>query len=266
VSWSVTRIASTGSTNADLLVAAHAGAPHGTVLVADEQTAGRGRLGRRWVTPPGSALALSVVLRPRARPGCWTWIPLLTGLAVVDAVAALAPGLAVWLKWPNDVLVTAPDGNRSDGERKLAGVLVERADSAVVVGIGLNVSVAAVDFPVDAIATSLLAAGASGPALDREQVLGVLLGALAGRFARWDVAADSLDPSGGLAAEYRARCSTVGRVVRVDLGGDHVEGTAVDIAPDGALVVAPPGAAPVTVRAGDVRHLRVRSAARHEPG
>lgn len=259
--WTGTRVASTGSTNADLLAAAATGAPHGTVLAADEQTAGRGRLGRAWVTPAGTALAVSVLLRPPVEPAAWGWLPLLAGMAVGDALAAVAPALAVGLKWPNDVLVPAADGR----EPKLAGTLAEVAGGtadrgAVVVGIGLNVTTPATAFAPGVVATSLAAEGVSGAALDRGHLLVTLLGALAERYGRWAAAAGPADLSGGLAAGYSDRCTTLGRAVEVHVGGGTVlAGVAVGIGPDGALLVRAPDApdAPVLpVRAGDVRHLQ----------
>ncbi len=123
--------AATGSTNADLLDRAAAGAPEGVVLAAEEQRAGRGRLGRVWVSPPRAALTFSLLVRPHAiAPARRGWLPLLAGVAVAAAVRAVA-GVDARLKWPNDVLA---------GPAKLGGILAEAAGDAVVVGIGLNVS------------------------------------------------------------------------------------------------------------------------------
>src|SRR5215207_4886252 len=158
VSWQVRRVAETGSTNADVVTLATAGAAEGTVLVADYQSAGRGRLGRSWQAPPGTGLAVSLLLRPTAVPAHrWPWLPLLTGVAVVEALRTY-PGIDVVLKWPNDVLLKGG---------KLAGILVERVDgpagAAAVVGVGLNVSAAPVG------AASLFAAGF--PDVSRDGVL-----------------------------------------------------------------------------------------------
>ena len=135
--WRVSRVASTASTNADVAGAARAGEPEGYVLVADEQTAGRGRLGRSWSSPPGTSLSVSVLLRPAGPPATmWSWLPLLVGVATVEAVRAVSADDAV-LKWPNDVL--------RDG-RKLAGILVERVETpvgpAAVAGVGMNLAAA----------------------------------------------------------------------------------------------------------------------------
>lgn len=257
--WSGTWVATTGSTNADLLAAAGTGAPHGTVLAADEQTSGRGRLGRSWVTPAGTALAVSVLLRPTVEPAAWGWLPLLAGMAVGAALAAVAPTVVVGLKWPNDVLVPARDGR----EPKLAGILAEVAGGAVVIGIGLNVTTPPTAFAPGVAATSLAAEGVHGGGLDRGHLLVALLDALHDRYGRWAAAAGPTDPSGGLARGYAERCATLGRTVEVDLGTDLgagavLAGVAVGIGPDGALLVRNPDepGGPVAVRAGDVRHLR----------
>lgn len=135
----VTVVPQTGSTNADLLAEARAGAAEGLVLVAEEQTAGRGRLGRSWSAPPGAGLIFSVLLRPAGVPPTRLgWLPLLTGVAVASAVRDQT-GLPASLKWPNDVLV---------GERKLAGILAEAHGDAVVVGVGLNITLTQAELPV----------------------------------------------------------------------------------------------------------------------
>src|SRR6516225_3402785 len=123
-------VPSTGSTNADLLARALRGQPEGVLLAAEEQTAGRGRMGRTWVSPPCAALTFSLLLHPAVPPARRGWLSLLAGVAVAAAVADVT-GVEARLKWPNDVLA---------GEGKLAGILAEAAGDAVVVGIGLNVS------------------------------------------------------------------------------------------------------------------------------
>ncbi|WP_345713276.1 biotin--[acetyl-CoA-carboxylase] ligase, partial [Kineococcus glutinatus] len=134
---SVEVVARTGSTNADLLARARAGEAAGAVLVAEHQSAGRGRMGRTWVSPPRSGLAVSVLLRPAVPAARWSWLPLLAGLALADALVAVA-GLPARLKWPNDVLVPVPAGGGGTVEAKVAGVLVEAGgDGSVVLGSGL---------------------------------------------------------------------------------------------------------------------------------
>src|SRR5215472_812495 len=180
----------TGSTNADLLAAARSGAAAGTVLVAEEQTAGRGRLDRSWQSQPGASLTFSVLLRPSGVPaGSLGWLPLLTGVAMVSALRAQT-GLEISLKWPNDVLAgpagsaaatgaaatgAAATGAAAGGAGKLAGILTEQAGDAVVVGIGLNVNATESELPAGP-ATSLWLAGASDP--DRQAILVALLNEL----------------------------------------------------------------------------------------
>jgi BirA family biotin operon repressor/biotin-[acetyl-CoA-carboxylase] ligase len=234
------------STNADVATLARDGEPAGLVLVAEHQTAGRGRLDRGWETPARAALTFSVLLRPATVPaGRWPWLPVLAGLAVVEGVVD-AGGPACDLKWPNDVL--------HDG-LKVAGILVERVETtsgpAAVLGIGLNVSSGPEELPVPT-ATSLALAG--GPGLDRTSVLLSLLAALRRRYDDWVDAAG--DPGRGLLEEYRRLCVTLGQPVRVHLpAGERLEGTAVDLDPTGGLVVEG-GGRRTTVSAGDVVHVR----------
>ncbi|MCY3805012.1 MAG: biotin--[acetyl-CoA-carboxylase] ligase, partial [bacterium] len=137
---SVRFVGTTGSTNADLLAAARDGASEGLVLVADHQTAGRGRHGRSWVAPPGAALLASVLLRPQAGSAALTLLSPAVGLAVRDACADV--GADVQLKWPNDVIARVPGEAGAPGEAKLAGVLAESdvagGTAAVVAGFGVN--------------------------------------------------------------------------------------------------------------------------------
>ena len=137
--WSqVSVVAETGSTNDDLIAAARAGAPEGTVLVAERQLSGRGRLGRKWVSEPGVALTFSVLLRPAGVPASMRgWLPLLAGVAVAAGVRAQT-GLDVSLKWPNDVLAGSEGAAGRTG--KLAGILAEQSGDAIVLGTGLNVA------------------------------------------------------------------------------------------------------------------------------
>lgn len=269
-------VASTGSTNADLL--ARPDAADGTVLVADHQSGGRGRLGRAWEAPPRSSLAVSVLLRPAVAPERWSWLPLLTGLAVADALGGL--GVQVALKWPNDVLVSLVDGPPDDGcggppVGKVAGVLVEARADVVVLGVGVNVTQRADELPAppapaagsgvgdgpgpSAPATSLALAGAS--TTDRDTVLRRYLRALRDRLDAF--AAAGGDPeAAGTAAAYRAVCSTLGAQVRAHLpDGSTLEGLAEDVDATGRLVLRPEGAAGgggarTSLSAADVVHLR----------
>jgi len=258
-------LASTGSTNADLLARAAAGAPEGVVLAAEEQTAGRGRLGRSWVSPPRAALTFSVLVRPDTVPPARRgWLPLLAGVSVASAVRAVA-GVDARLKWPNAVLA---------GPAKLAGILAEAAGDAVVVGIGLNVSTEPGELPPPGPApggplpaTSLRVLAATGPAAagpvgsaDRERLLTEILAAFEHWYQAWRQPGGDPDRC-GLRAEYTRLCVTIGRQVRVELpGGQPLSGLAAGVDSDGRLLVrvSPAGAsgAEVRVAAGDVVHLR----------
>ncbi len=245
-SWGpIAVVQETGSTNADLAAAGRAGtASAGAVLVTELQVAGRGRQGRGWHAPPGRALTFSVLVEPGVPAARWGWLPLLTGVALVDAVRAVTE-VPVRLKWPNDLL--APDG------RKLAGILVERVDAALaVVGIGINVRQSSVELPVEA-ATSL--ALVTGQHVDRGELLMAVLGELAARLETWQTSGDL---GAGLRSAYVERSATVGTAVRVHLPGDALlDGTAIEIDVEGRLVVRPSeGGADRAVAAGDVVHVR----------
>jgi BirA family transcriptional regulator, biotin operon repressor / biotin---[acetyl-CoA-carboxylase] ligase len=235
VPWSDPRLADTrfrevhwfetvDSTNRYLLQRAAGGAAEGLVAVADEQTAGRGRLGRTWVAPPASALLVSVLLRPALTAERTHLVTLAAGLAALDAIDRLAPRPA-GLKWPNDVVVD---------DRKLAGILAE-ADGAgaVVVGMGFNLQPDALPVELRDIATALV--------LDRRGLLVEWLRAYDARLsALEDVVADAA-----------TRSATLGRRVRVELAHETFEGTATALTDEGFLVV--DGR---LVSAGDVVHLR----------
>ena len=236
--WFVEISASTASTNADVAERARQGAPEGLVVVTEHQTAGRGRLDRSWEAPPGSALTFSVLLRPDWPAERWPWLPLLTGVAVRNA---LREYVDAGLKWPNDVLV---------GDKKVAGILLERVETgegpAAVVGIGLNTGMTAEELPVDT-ATSLFLETGTQP--DRT---GVLVGVLRALFGLYRDA----DPA-RLHQDYVDASATLGRQVRVELpGGELVEGRATGIDEHGRLVVSHDGSSTV-VGAGDVVHARL---------
>jgi len=247
-------VASTGSTNADLAAAARDGAPGGTVLVADHQSSGRGRLGRTWTAPPGSGVAISVLLRPEVALDRWTWLPLLAGVAVSDALRQTA-GLPADVKWPNDVLI---------GDRKVCGVLAERVETpdgpAVVLGMGVNVHLRADELPVPTATSVDLARaelGVAGVPVSRTAVTSSVLRCLERDVRRWEEVA-ALGPEGadGIALAYRERCSTLGRQVRVTLSDSTVlEGTARDVDAYGRLLLDTPDGTQV-LGAGDVVHLR----------
>ncbi|MGZ4512901.1 MAG: biotin--[acetyl-CoA-carboxylase] ligase [Mycobacterium sp.] len=240
----------TGSTNADLLARAAAGTDvAGAVLIAEHQTAGRGRQGRGWSASPRAQITMSVGVSVVDVPTeGWGWLSLATGVAIVDAVLAVT-GVQAGLKWPNDVLAGPPDA-----PGKLAGILAEVARSVVVIGLGLNVTQAPdeVDGPG---ATSLFDLGV--PAPDRTQLVCGLLSELGRRIVAWRAARGA---DWALAADYRARSLTLGTRVRAHLpGGKEVVGAASAIDDQGRLCLeteGPTGAETVVVSAGDVVHLR----------
>ncbi|MEU4313382.1 biotin--[acetyl-CoA-carboxylase] ligase [Nocardia sp. NPDC024068] len=234
-------VESTGSTNADLIARAADPETDRIVLVAEAQESGRGRLARAWSSPPRAQISLSMLVRTDGVDAeMLGWIPLLTGIAAVDAVRG-ATGVPAALKWPNDVLVEG---------RKLAGILAEVAATgprpAIVVGIGLNVSLTADELPVPH-ATSLTLCGAEQP--DRTALVLALLTEFARRYSEWR---DSgWDPE-VLAEAYRERCATLGAPVRAELpGGRLLTGIARDIDTAGRLLIGEEA-----VAAGDVTHLR----------
>jgi BirA family biotin operon repressor/biotin-[acetyl-CoA-carboxylase] ligase len=235
-------VESIGSTNAALLAAAAEDAPEGAVLVAEHQVAGRGRLDRTWTSPPRAGLTVSVLLRPDVPATRRGWLPLLTGVALADAVREVT-GVLASLKWPNDLL--ARDGG------KLAGILTESRDGAVVVGTGLNVNTTADELPEGG--SSL--AQVLGAPVDRGPVLLAFLRALEERYLRW--VGRLGDPvSSQLARDYLAWSSTVGATVSVALpDGSTVDGIAEAVDWDGRLVVATSDGT-VELASGDVRHVR----------
>ena len=240
-------VAEAGSTNADLAAAARAGERPGAVLVTDFQSAGRGRLGRTWTAPAGTNVAMSVLVRPAVSPGRWTWVPLLTGLAVAAGLERAA-GVTARLKWPNDVLVE---------ERKVCGILVERVETptgpACVIGMGINVHLHPDQLPVPtATSLAIVAAEFGAPVPTRTEVIAAVLTELGDRLARWEQTSGDED----LSAAYVAHSVTLGRPVRVLLGdGATVSGTAESIDVDGRLVLRTDAGRQV-FGAGDVIHLR----------
>ncbi|MFI6930190.1 biotin--[acetyl-CoA-carboxylase] ligase [Streptomyces sp. NPDC050287] len=249
--WSgVEVVQRTGSTNSDLVALAAAGkAAEGSVLVAEEQSAGRGRLERQWTAPARSGLFFSVLLKPTGVPVArWGWLPLLTGVAVATGLSRAA-GVDTALKWPNDLLVTV-----GGEERKAGGILAERAgDDGVVVGVGINVTLRADELPVPQ-AGSLALAGAVST--DRDPLLRGVLRSLEEWYGRWRAAGG--DPTvSGLQETYAAGCATLGRRVRAELPGDRsIVGEAVAVDGDGRLVIATQEGVQEPVGAGDIVHLR----------
>ncbi|MCV7197655.1 biotin--[acetyl-CoA-carboxylase] ligase [Mycobacterium angelicum] len=233
----------TGSTNADLLARAAAGGDiDGAVLIAEHQTAGRGRHGRGWAASPRAQITMSIGVRVDDVPvASWGWLSLAAGLAVVDSVAMLST-VEAGLKWPNDVLA---------GGGKLAGILAEVGQPFAVVGLGLNVTQTSEEAGAPG-ATSLLDEGV--PAPDRDLLIRRLLRELAERITQWRRA----DPQ--LATDYRVRSLTLGSRVRAELpGGQVVIGIARDIDEQGRLCLDTgegSSVKSVVISAGDVVHLR----------
>ena len=238
VSW----FSEIGSTNDWVMEQAREGAAEGIVAVADHQTAGRGRRDRRWTAPPGSSLLFSVLLRPDLPPESLHLTTAAVALATAAACADVA-GLEATIKWPNDLLI---------GERKLAGVLAESlvgeagTGPAVVVGAGLNVNWPPV-LPAEIAHLATALNRESGAEVDRPALLVAVLENLD----------DYIDDWSAVAHDYRARCATVGRQVRVDLGEKgNIEGMAVGLTDDGLLEVQQRGGRTHSIAIGDVVHLR----------
>ncbi|MSW28299.1 MAG: biotin--[acetyl-CoA-carboxylase] ligase [Actinobacteria bacterium] len=239
----IIRLAEVDSTNRYLLDAARAGEASGTVVVADHQSAGRGRLGRTWEAPAGASLLMSVLLRPEIAPEITiASVHLLTmaaGLAMADAVEAVA-GFAPILKWPNDLLV---------GDRKLCGMLTESEISdgslrCVVVGIGVNVQWS--DFPAELVETATACNLVSGRDISRDELLNEFLD-------RYSVLLNDLN---SVLSDYRERLGTLNTRVRIELAGEAFEGIAEGVTDDGSLEVRTDGGALRCITAGDVVHLR----------
>lgn len=238
------------STNTQAAALAQDGAPHGTVVVAESQTAGRGRLGRHWHSPSGKNLYCSILLRSmpihEQQPFWLSWIPLTAALAASRAVQVLT-NLKPSVKWPNDILI---------GNRKLGGILCESSGigtthATVIVGIGLNVNIRRDEFPDELrdIATSLVIE-ARQP-FDRAALLAALLAELETRCESF-----LAGNHGDILKEYMLRCSTIGRRVRIDLAhGEQMDGTAESIQTDGSLRIIRTDRTTVDIRAGDVIHL-----------
>jgi BirA family biotin operon repressor/biotin-[acetyl-CoA-carboxylase] ligase len=265
-------VTSTGSTNDDLRAAATgpeaAAWPHGSVIVTDDQTRGRGRMGRTWLAPTGKTLAISVLLRPELPGGrpfpteAYGWIPLMAGAAMteavrraVDAAASVrhdsdeedgSGGVDVVLKWPNDVLIS---------DYKICGILSELLpeSGAVVVGAGLNLTLDEHDLPT-LTSTSLVLVTGVQP--DADSVLAdYLTGFLTLVRAFAEHGADAA--ASGIASRVSELCGTLGSEVRVELPGDReLLGVAERLDRDGRLIVRDRNGEPQTVAAGDVTHLR----------
>ncbi|MEV0054107.1 biotin--[acetyl-CoA-carboxylase] ligase [Saccharopolyspora shandongensis] len=246
-------VVSTGSTNTDLMAAAGRGAADRTVLIAEEQLSGRGRMQRQWTSPRGHGLFVSVLLRPEVPPTAISWLPLIAGVALAETVERTT-GVRATLKWPNDLLLG--DGDEWSKGAGILGEAVTGPDGmAIVLGMGINVFQKREDLPRGAgglPATSLAAEGAD---VDREEFAVALLTAFAEVDDRWR-AADGDVVASGLLDRYRRLCGTLGQQVRVELGDDQLLGVAADIDETGRIVVRTPDGRTTAVSAGDVVHLR----------
>ena len=233
-------VGSTSSTNADVRAAAEDGAPEGLVIIAEQQQAGRGRLDRVWESPARAGVLMSMLVRPDVPAVQLPLLPLVTAVAVVEAVRGVAE-LPARVKWPNDVLV--------DGA-KLGGILLERAAGAAIVGVGVNVTTRADELPVETATSVQLAGGVS----DRESLAKEILRAFERRYTAYlaaSGAAESVLPA------YRELCETLGRDVVVLLpDGASVEGVATAVDESGMLVVRQPDGVERSWSAGDVVHVR----------
>jgi BirA family biotin operon repressor/biotin-[acetyl-CoA-carboxylase] ligase len=260
-------IEETGSTNADLLADARAGLEHERVLIAEHQTAGRGRLERRWIAPPGASLLLSVLVYPRLDRRSWFWYTAAMGVSALDAIGG-APGveygasLSLRLKWPNDLVVAEP-ARGSEPERKFGGLLAEAATgptrTGLVVGIGINVAWPA-QLPPE-ISDTATALNLVGLKLDRLLLARHLLR----RFSSWCDRLDNAveDPAAvvSLRTADTDRLATLDRDLDVVLPSQEVvTGVAHDISddPPGALLVRRPNGELVVVTVGDVVNVRPR--------
>jgi BirA family biotin operon repressor/biotin-[acetyl-CoA-carboxylase] ligase len=216
------------------------GAPEGTVVVAEAQTGGRGRLGREWDSPPAVGLYVSLVLRPMLPPVDLPQITLTSAVAVVRAVRRVA-GVAPGIKWPNDLLLNG---------KKLGGILTEMETESdrirhVVVGLGLNVNNP--EFPAELAATATSLTLATGGAFSRVHLLRAWLDEFDGlydRFLRQGFAE--------ILAEWKGLAVTLGRPVTVRQGPREISGLALDVAPDGALLLRIDGGEIVRVISGEI--------------
>ena len=242
------------STNRYAADAVRHGAPEGLVVLAEEQTAGRGRLGRAWVAPRGAALLCSIVFRPRLRADELHLVPTAVALAAADAAQHMS-GAPIGLKWPNDLVA---------GDAKVGGVLAEivtvggrgdDAGNALVVGVGVNLEAAGVRAVLESDSTGrdpIPATGLAelaGRAVARDDLFAALLGSLGGRYGA------SGRPGPSTMDEYRGRCSTIGKQVRVDTVRRSFFGRVLDVDDQGRLVVES-GGDNLALDSADVLHLR----------
>jgi len=237
----IIRIASLPSTNTEAAQRALAGAAEGLVIVAGEQTAGRGRLDRQWVSPSGAGLYFSILLRPKAPPADWSVLPLMAAVAVHDALLE-ACGLETDIKWPNDILA---------GERKLCGILAEASEYSVVVGIGINLTAGA--FPPDLATVATSVQQEIGRPPDFEALLRVLTATLAHRYETF---CGEAGPAAIISEWTRRSSYASGKHVRVTCVNQEFYGVTRGLESDGALRVETDACEIKIVRAGDVTSVR----------
>lgn len=233
------------STNTEAARHAQQGAPEGLAVVAGEQTAGRGRLQRQWVSPAGAGLYFSIVLRPRLDLSCWSLLPLMAALAVRDALFE-SSALETDIKWPNDILFAG---------RKLCGILAETIETpagrAVIVGIGINLKTAA--FPEELRDVAISMEDATGQAVERETILQSLVHALAARYEMFQAAGG---PAGIIRDWSHSSSYANGKRVSVTSSDGTYIGVTRGLESDGALRVETDGGEVRIVRAGDVTSVR----------
>ena len=235
----------TGSTNQDAFRLAEEGAPDGTVVMAESQTAGKGRLGRKWESPAGVNIYCSVVLRPQIMPYEAPQLTFLSAVAVARAIEA-ETGLAPSIKWPNDILI---DGC------KVAGLLNEMSAETdrvafVVLGIGVNLNMSESQFPKDLRQPATSLAIKCGRKVSRAGFATVMLNELDRCYS--DFIASGLD---GIRAEWERRCNAYGREVVVESGSSLIQGSFAGIDQDGAMLVLMPDGSRERIISGDVRVL-----------
>ena len=241
----ILRFDSLPSTNTELARLASEGAEEGLSVVADEQTAGRGRLQRAWSSPKGAGLYFSILLRPTMPANHWPLITFMAALAVGDALSE-AGGVETDIKWPNDLL---------SGERKICGILAEAIETpvgrAVIVGIGINLTPAAFPAELTDVATSV--SQASGREPEREAIIAALLRAL----SRWYSLLSEPGGSEKIVAAWSSRSSyATGKLVQVSNGDEVWQGITCGVEHDGALRLETGNGEMKLVRAGDVYSVR----------
>lgn len=233
-------IESVDSTNTQAKLLAQQGATNGTVVLAEHQTNGKGRLGRQWCSPKGAGLWFSILLRPQISPMQISGITLVTGLAVCKAIRKYTK-LNALIKWPNDVII---------GNKKLCGILTEMSAKTdkidyVVVGVGINVNTLEFDEEIAQKATSLKKE--TGKTINREEFLTVVLGEIEECISLY-----LSNPNNGISKEYIQLCATLGRQVTVSRGNNNIQGKAVTVTSNGDLVVETNEGKPILVNSGEV--------------